>query len=131
MILAPDDIQIGNYVTVHSVCLPFRDRRGQRPQSLPGDAIITAGPPVPAGVPLRILAESLPFVLCSVLEPGGTEAGPAIIDIRTIRLAPVSDAYVDALRQFCVEEDNAESALHDPDPCFEPVAVRDRRESPS
>ena len=35
------------------------------------------------GIPLRIIGLSLPFVACAIIEPGGREAGPTILDIRT------------------------------------------------
>ena len=94
MILAPDDIQTDSHVCIHSI-RHFRRRRNQRVEmprtDIPSDLAI------PSGVPLRVMAMSLPFVLSTVLEPGGDESGPAIIDLRTIHLTPVSDDYIDAL----------------------------------
>ena len=101
MILAPDDIQVDSHVAIHSTRRPRLMRT--KVNSLRNAVLETEfvdEPPVPQGVPLRVLATSLPFILCSVMEPSGTEAGPVIIDVRTVNLTRMSAAFVQALVEF-------------------------------
>lgn len=98
-VLAPDDLSQGTLVAVHSQRrqVGFIRRHGDD-----GIEFREAAPtaPVPTGVPLEILGISLPFVACAVIEPGGTRAGPVILDIRTVRLARLSGSFVAAVVGF-------------------------------
>lgn len=98
-ILAPDDLSIEMYVAVHSPRKPgcivrvhgaagFEFQEAERPD------------PVNPGVPLQVLGISMPFVACSVLEPGGTMAGPVIIDIRRVSLMRLTADFVEAITAF-------------------------------
>ena len=80
-----------------------RNARGSK--SLPvheRDEVIVMQPkmPVPAGYPMRVLEVSLPFAACVVIEPGGSESGPAIIDLRSFQLCRVSKEFVEAIQGF-------------------------------
>ena len=96
VILAADDICKGDYVAVHSPD-PKLARRlrhfvdTQMPQHLF---------PVPLGVPMRVVAISLPFVACSIIQPGGSESSPLIIDMRVARLCRVDIDFVEAIQAY-------------------------------
>ena len=66
------------------------------------DEVIVMQPkmPVPPGYPMRVLEVSLPFAACVVIEPGGSESGPAIIDLRSFQLCRVSKEFVAAIQGF-------------------------------
>ena len=98
-VLAPDDLNIGDYVAVYSsrhVAI-VQDKEGAQlaidPSSLSGLA-------VGAGVPLRVIGISFPFVACAVIEPGGTKGGPVILDVRRVRLIRLSPEFVQCLADF-------------------------------
>ena len=61
------------------------------------------------GVPLRVLGISLPFLVCGVLQPGGQELGPQIVDVRRTSLALLDEAYVQAIIDFRQPEESPES----------------------
>ena len=64
-------------------------------------------------MPLQISQLSLPFVACAIIEPGGREAGPTILDIRKVQLCKLDDNYVNALVNFTtgVEQDDEDMPL--------------------
>lgn len=103
MILAPDDIQVNTYVSIHSVRAQLKGERSSNRRDQAAYVVIAEALPVPLGVPLRVLSVSLPFVLCAVVDPEGAESSPAIIDVRVHRLTPTTESFVDALRQFGAE----------------------------
>ena len=96
-ILAADDLTPGIYVAVHSMKWLAANSHSEDqhtahcPSSLGG---------LPMGVPLRVLEVSLPYACCAVLEPGGSEAGPVILDVRVIRLVRLREGYVRAIEEF-------------------------------
>jgi hypothetical protein len=51
-------------------------------------------------MPLEVTAVSLPFVACGLLQPGGDQIGPVILDVRGLRLMEVSRKFVAAIRGF-------------------------------
>jgi hypothetical protein len=73
LILAADDLQKGLLVTIHH----WRDRREWG-----------------MGVALRIDAINLPYVVAQPLNEA--EARPAILDLRRLRLMPVSEEFARA-----------------------------------
>lgn len=103
MLLAADDISAGDYVAVHSpeprVIRNLRGMHGEVP-------ICQHVMPVTPGVPMRVLEVSLPFVACSLVEPGGCESGPAIIDLRLVRLCRINNDFVEAIRSFSTNDDD-------------------------
>ena len=60
---------------------------------------------LPGGVPLKIQAITLPYVVCAVLYPGGEMRGPAILDIRHHQLMGLDAEYVRAIMEFPDVED--------------------------
>lgn len=98
LILATDDLNAGMFVAVFAprVSKPSHRTVGT---DCPG-ALLLAPIPVPPGIPLRILGVSVPFVACAVIEPGGIEAGPVVIDLRTVTLARIDPAFVDSIAKF-------------------------------
>jgi hypothetical protein len=100
-VLKADDLTKGQFVAVHSLsplarfCQENSDER---------DANVPPAP-VPPGFPLRILEVSLPFVACSLLQPGGKESGPTIIDVRNVRLCRISSGFIRAIKAFPPEAD--------------------------
>lgn len=97
-ILNPDDLNVGEFVAVHSLRAAattsietprdFAMARANRPKS-----------PVPLGAPVEVIAVNLPFVLVAVVLPGGGSSGPVLLDIRDVRLMPVPEEMVHALRE--------------------------------
>ena len=111
MLLAADDISAGDFVTIHSPepkVLRNLLHAGHEPPS--GPHLM----PVIPGVPLRVLEVSLPFVACSVIEPGRSESGPSIIDLRIVRLCRINRDFVDAIQSFVVNRDET-----DPNPSID------------
>ena len=98
-ILAADDLSPEMFVAVHSLRRPTLVARCRGPQIVD---IHEAPPatPVPPGLPLQVLGLSLPFVACSVLEPGGYFGGPVIVDLRAVRLTRLSPDFVAAVQAF-------------------------------
>ncbi len=104
-VLSVDDIEIGQTVAVHS----FRPTPGAVIDR--GVAIPDTIGHIPCGVPILVKALSLPFVACEVISSEGEEVGPAIIDIRKVRLCKLKNEYVQAIianpnRQTSLEEQN-------------------------
>ncbi len=62
--------------------------------------------PVQPGVPLKIIGVTRPFILCTVINPGGSEGGPIILDTRKANFTRPSEEYLQALINF--SEDEAE-----------------------
>lgn len=98
-ILAPDDLEVGCYVAVHS------ETRTKAPVDLDSASMQPRiqpelRNPCPLGIPLKIRAVSLPFAACAILQPGGGHTGPLILDLRTVRLVRVSRQYVRAIATF-------------------------------
>lgn len=98
MLLTADDLAPEMYVTVHSAKPLFShapNRGGARePQISP------AMLPIQPGIPLRVLGVSLPFVACSILNPGGTYSGPVILDVRMVHLSRLNSDYIGAIIAF-------------------------------
>lgn len=107
MILAADDIDPDTLVTVYDV-------RGERAGWDVEDVIVRSRQSRPCalqpGVPMRVLDVSLPFVACAVIRPGGDEVGPVILDLRTVCLARLQPAFVDAIRRFSVPGRDADES---------------------
>jgi hypothetical protein len=96
ILLKADDITKGQFVAVHSLSAMAnycRERTEERDASSPPA-------PVPPGYPLRVLEVSLPFVACSLLQPGGKESGPMIIDLRNVRLCRLNNGFIEAIKAF-------------------------------
>jgi hypothetical protein len=105
-----DDLKPDMYVAVHSfkgatnAAFSRRMREAGAPTLTPPESIH----PVPRGVPLKVLATSLPYVACGVLNPGGGFAGPVILDIRRERLCRLTRDFVEAITAFETQEENEE-----------------------
>lgn len=108
MIITADDFTTGMHVAVHSHIEEHRARRlvrsgpggmhaGEMLIQVPDNDDSRERPQL--GVPLHVIAMELPFLYCMVVEPGGEETGPAILDTRTVRLMRVSNATLDALEE--------------------------------
>ena len=113
MMIKADDYTIGMYVAVHSHIEMERTRRYVRsgPDGSDHEEMLIretghekARIRPALGVPLHVLAIELPFLYCMVVEPGGSESGPLILDTRTVRLMRVSNATLDALEDVLVED---------------------------
>jgi len=101
VLLEADDVTKGQFVAVHSLSTAARfcqelgdEREGNGPPA-----------PIPPGYPLRVLEVSLPFVACSLLQPGGKESGPMIIDLRNVHLCRLSHGFIEAIRAFLPNAD--------------------------
>lgn len=104
LVLRIDDISANSYVAIHSMKRRRQSQRTDIARQL-AVAVIENEPPVPMGVPLRVLELSLPFIACSIVEPGGTESGPVILDLRVMRLCRVRERFVRAIKAFAREPD--------------------------
>lgn len=96
ILLKADDLTKGQFVAVHSLSPIARLCREQSDERDTGGSPA----PVPPGFPLRVLEVSLPFVACSLLQPGGKESGPTIIDLRNVRLCRLNNGFIEAIKAF-------------------------------
>ena len=117
-ILNADDLMVGAYLAVHSRVLRRRGPRVMhRGESMPEVEEMIAqqmntsneGGPRP-GLPLRVIAIELPFLYCMVVEPGGTEAGPSILDTRNVRLMRLSAETISALVGLATDDEPEEDS---------------------
>ena len=113
--IPPDDLRPGDWVTRH---VDLRKQRDVNPAfNVEGDTIrrcdfeMDAG--VLPGIPLRIRGVSYPYVVCSVLFPGGAEGQLEILDVRKDRLVALDDSYVSAISRFDPDVELNESDLTD------------------
>ena len=126
-ILPTDDLRPDLFVTVHSHLdrsretarrrMAMAQEAGEEP-TLP----MVISEPVPDrtcyGVPLRIAAVNLPYVYCMVIEPGGVESGPSILDVRRVRFMRLHAETIGMLRSIgrpVVEAIDEEDEDHDED----------------
>lgn len=87
MFLAADDMNVGDWVTLHSrVTQSRRSRRQLLKESLE---------PWPArrGVPVKIAAVNLPFLMCESCERGKSARRPLVIEVDKFRLCRVTKEY--------------------------------------
>ncbi len=98
LILAVDDVTPGMFAAIHSCWRPRAIIR--RGQPIATETALESPAPVPPGVPLRVIGVSLPFAACAVVQPGGEEAGPVIVDLRAVRLSRLDPAFVDSIASF-------------------------------
>lgn len=97
-LLSPDDLAPRMYITIHSGRMK---RRCMMFDSTEDDfESIGSAPTPPAGVPMQVLEVNLPFVACSVPQPGGVAKGPVILDVRNLNLQRVDPKFVRAIRRF-------------------------------
>ena len=96
-LIAADDLTNNDYVAVHS---PKSNRPDAWNNGKNENHFITEYSPVPPGYPLRVIGLSLPFAACCVLEPGGRESAPMILDLRNIQLCRLSNEFVNSIASF-------------------------------
>jgi hypothetical protein len=102
-ILAADDLKVGRVVAVHSAARPAQPPPSSMPPEIERRIRVEfSAPPVqlPPGVPFRIKALNLPFILVAVIEPSGESEAPFIIDASKHRLIKVPPAFVRAIGRF-------------------------------
>ncbi|MCH2145886.1 MAG: hypothetical protein MK082_12185 [Phycisphaerales bacterium] len=123
-ILPTDDLRPDLFVTVHSHLdrsretarrrMAMAQEAGEEP-TLP----MVISEPVPDrtcyGVPLRIAAVNLPYVYCMVIEPGGAENGPSILDVRQVRFMRVNPETLAMIRSIGHDRVEEEDEDHDED----------------
>ena len=116
-ILPTDDLRPDLCVTVHSHLDRSRETARRRMamaleagEESPVPMVISD--PVPDrtcyGVPLRIAAVNLPYVYCMVIEPGGSETGPSILDVRQVRFMRVNPETLATIRSIGRERVDAD-----------------------
>jgi hypothetical protein len=98
-LLAPDDLRVGSYIVIHSAAMPRRGAAGESDVESMG-RFTESSLYVAPGMPLQVKALSLPFVACGLVQPGGGQTGPVILDVRGLRLMAVSRKFVAAIRGF-------------------------------
>jgi hypothetical protein len=96
-VLEFDDLEVGRFVAVHSL-RSLEPGPTETPRDLARAQSRRPKSPVPLGAPVEVVALNPPFVLASVVLPGGASCGPVLIDFRDVRLMPVPAAMVRALR---------------------------------
>ncbi len=104
MLITADDLSRNDYVAIHSVKKRRSSNRSTR--VFPGTE--APGSPVPPGYPLRVLGLSLPFAACCLIEPGGEESGPMVLDLRRVQLCRLSSDFIDAICTFHPPESKEE-----------------------
>ena len=97
VLLAADDIQKGQFVSVYSHTTQANQSYIHQPDC---PASLPTTPTLPAGLPLRVLEHSLPFVACTVVQPGGIEDGPVILDLREVNLCRLTENFIKAIITF-------------------------------
>ncbi len=95
--LPMDDIATGQFVSVLGGVLPSSMNR---PLGRCDHPIALTGRRVTPGTPLLVLKLSLPFVLCGIVGPGKTMAGPIVIDMRAFHFCRLSDDFIEAVIEF-------------------------------
>ena len=95
-VVTADDLELGNYVTPHQPQVS-RVEKGLLTNC---GAQTASGKEIRPGIPLRVIAIDLPFVACAQLQPDGSEKGPLILDIRSLRLCRLSAEFVEAITRF-------------------------------
>ena len=123
-ILPTDDLRPDLFVTVHSH-LDRTQETARRRMAMAQEAGEEPAMPVvisePApdrtcyGVPLRIAAVNLPYVYCMVIEPGGSENGPSILDVRQVRFMRVNPETLAMIRSIGHDRVEEEDEDHDED----------------
>ena len=107
MILTPDDYEPGLLISIYARrphLVNRRTRHGHPPTlEIPAE---TESPDskIPGGAPLRIIANSLPYLACALIQPDGEESGPIMIDTRRVTLMRIDSDYVTALVSFGREQ---------------------------
>ncbi len=107
MILTPDDYEPGLLISIYARrphLVNRRARHGHPPTlEIPAE---TESPDskIPGGAPLRIIAKSLPYLACALIQPDGEESGPIMIDTRRVTLMRIDSDYVAALVSFGREQ---------------------------
>lgn len=84
--LAADDMNVGDWVTIHS-----RVRRKRTRQALLEQC--ESAWPIRRGVPIQIAALNFPFVMCEGYEQGKSSRRPVVVEIDRFRLCRVSRDY--------------------------------------
>ncbi len=97
-LLAPDDLRVGSYIVIHSAAMPRRSAGESDVESM--GRLTESMTFIAPGMPLQVKAVSLPFVACGLVQPGGGQAGPVILDVRGLKLMAVSHKFVAAIRGF-------------------------------
>ncbi len=95
-IIPVDDLEVGLYVAVysHQDCeAHFQVSHSDTVVQVTREDYARPG----LGVPMRIIAVERPFIYCMIIEPGGSEDGPLIVDVRTLSLMKMSDETVRAI----------------------------------
>ncbi len=101
--VAPDDLDLGMFVTIHSELVREPEAGldeyfpGMKAPRSNGDSL-----PAPLGVPLQVQGISFPFILCGVLSPGGEIGGPIVVDLRSVQLCKLAENYIKAIATFPV-----------------------------
>jgi hypothetical protein len=123
-ILPTDDLRPDLFVTVHSHLDRSRETVGRRMATALDTGVESPLPMVisePApdrtcyGVPLRIAAVNLPYVYGMVIEPGGSENGPSILDVRQVRFMRVNPETITMIRSIGHDRLEEEDDDHDED----------------
>lgn len=100
-IIPADDLRPGLFVAAHThgECEPhFQISHSDTIVQVTREDCVRPG----LGVPMRIIAVDLPFIYCMIIEPGGSEGGPLIVDVRTLSLMRVSRTTIRALAKVRV-----------------------------
>ncbi len=106
LFLAADDINVGDWVTIHSQNRPHR--RSLR-RILEGGTSVW---PVGRGIPIQIVAVNLPFLMCEGFSQGKTSKQPVLIEIDRFRLCRVSNEYAEEfsrLKHLCAQNDDSDT----------------------
>ena len=118
-IRVPDDMNPGDWIARHTDARG-RSRRGRIVIDDEGNRLRLGceedAESIPEGAPMKVLGMSLPYIVCSVLQPGGEERGPKILDVRHTRFIRLDPGYVEAIAQFSgpeplVKEDNRDDEV--------------------
>lgn len=109
-----DDLMVGHWVTLRDglacpapsssqITIRISDEQEGAGSDLACESnnqVDTAEVPVAPGIPLRVIAMSLPFVYVAVLEGNGGESGPVILDIRKVELTWLDESVPIAVKRF-------------------------------
>lgn len=99
-LIQSDDLETGMHIMVmgYHVQAPLMAMSGTQVIE------VEARAPVRPGMPLKIIGVTRPFIMCTVINPGGSEGGPIILDTRKASLTRPSEEYLQALINFSEDE---------------------------
>ena len=100
MPIAPDDLDLDQYITVHSDVRPkpSLDTEDVVPPDVMHAIMASNMNRKHHGVMMRVVALALPYVYCQPVLPNHENPGPVVLDVRDVKLMAIDPVMIDRLR---------------------------------